>query len=147
MSVSRSSFYNSFGGDTKNKFNFNSHRKSSSIAESNFFKWTSGNMYRTSYHDMAKKVSIILSFNITRVNLLSARTWWFQSTKVTFQTWRLTLTSQRDKLSRAEMFWPTRTWMTMPQPWLQLDSTRFTSQRWMLLWTLLQEGMELKLSL
>ena len=59
MSVERSSFYNSFGGKTQNKFTFNSHRKSNSIAETNFFKWTNNNMYRTSYNDMKNKVSIL----------------------------------------------------------------------------------------
>ena len=59
MSVERSSFYNSFGGKTQNKFVFNSHRRKSSIAEPSFFKWTNNNMYRTSYNDMSKKVSIL----------------------------------------------------------------------------------------
>jgi hypothetical protein len=55
MSVERSSFYNSFGGKTTNKFE-TGQRKSSQIAEHNFFKWTNNNMYRTSYNDMSKKV-------------------------------------------------------------------------------------------
>ena len=57
MSVERSSFYNSFGGKTRDKFTFGSHKKSSSICEPTFFKWTNNNMYRTSYNDMSKKVS------------------------------------------------------------------------------------------
>lgn len=47
--------YNSFRGTTKDKFKFNTHRKTGSITEGNFFKWTSGHMYRTSYNDMSKK--------------------------------------------------------------------------------------------
>ena len=58
MSVERSSFYNSFGGKTRDKFTFGSHKKSSSICEPTFFKWTNNNMYRTSYNDMSKTVSI-----------------------------------------------------------------------------------------
>ena len=58
MSVSRSQFYNSFTGKDKTKFSFGSHRKTqTTINEADFFKWTNGNMYRTSYNDMAKKVS------------------------------------------------------------------------------------------
>ena len=53
----RSTFYNSFVGTTKNKFDNSRHRKHSSIAETSFFSWTQGNMYRTSYNDMANKVS------------------------------------------------------------------------------------------
>jgi len=53
----RSSFYNSFRGQSKDKFTFTEHRKTSSIGDNGFFKWTSNNMYRTSYNDMAKKVS------------------------------------------------------------------------------------------
>jgi hypothetical protein len=52
--------YNSFRGTSKDKFAFTQHRKSGSIGESNLFKWTSGNMYRTSYNDMKNTVS----FNI-----------------------------------------------------------------------------------
>jgi hypothetical protein len=62
MSTSRSTFYNSFLGETKNKFN-NSNRRSDSIAEPTFFAWTSKNMYRTSYNDMSKRVSITKIFN------------------------------------------------------------------------------------
>jgi hypothetical protein len=58
MSTSRSTFYNSFLGETKNKFSHDNHRKDS-IAEPTFFAWTSKNMYRTSYNDMSKRVSII----------------------------------------------------------------------------------------
>ena len=53
----KSQFYNSFLGETKNKFDQARHRKTSSITEQSFFQWTSGHMYRTSYHDMSKKVS------------------------------------------------------------------------------------------
>ena len=61
MSTSRSTSYNSFLGETKNKFN-NSNRRSDSIAEPTFFAWTSKNMYRTSYNDMSKRVSITKIF-------------------------------------------------------------------------------------
>lgn len=57
MSVDKSQLYNSFRGTSKDKFSFTQHRKSSSIGESGFFKWTSGHMYRTSYNDMSKRVS------------------------------------------------------------------------------------------
>ena len=76
MSVNRSSFYNSFRGEVKNKFDFSSHRKSSTITENEFFKWTSGNMYRTSYNDMANKVSppmpltIIKGKSVERKNMV-----------------------------------------------------------------------------
>ena len=53
----KSQFYNSFLGETKNKFDQTRHRKTNSITEASFFQWTSGHMYRTSYHDMSKKVS------------------------------------------------------------------------------------------
>lgn len=56
MSADRSQFYNSFLGQTKTKFSFENHLKAADIAENNLFKWASNNMYRTSYHDMAKKV-------------------------------------------------------------------------------------------
>ena len=58
MSTNRSTFYNSFLGETKNKFN-NSNCRTESIVEPTFFEWTSKNMYRTSYNDMSKRVSII----------------------------------------------------------------------------------------
>lgn len=54
MSAERSSFYNSYLGVSKNKFSY-TNEKSKPIGEQDFFKWTSNNMYRTSYHDMAKK--------------------------------------------------------------------------------------------
>lgn len=57
MSCDKSQMYNSFRGTSKDKFSFNQHRKSGSITENNFFKWTSGHMYRTSYNDMSNKVS------------------------------------------------------------------------------------------
>jgi len=56
MSTERSTFYNSLLGQSKNKFSFANHRESKSIGEQDLFKWTSNNMYRTSYHDMSKKV-------------------------------------------------------------------------------------------
>jgi hypothetical protein len=52
MSTSRASFYNSFLGETKNKFDNSKHRKTNSITDQAFFQWTSNNMYRTSYNDM-----------------------------------------------------------------------------------------------
>ena len=55
-SQTRSDFYNSYLGETKNKFDHTRHRKAGSIAEKSFFEWTSGNMYRTHYHDMSKRV-------------------------------------------------------------------------------------------
>ena len=55
MSVDRSAFYNSFVGTNKNKFNA-AGPKADDVKEQALFKWTSNNMYRTSYHDMAKKV-------------------------------------------------------------------------------------------
>ena len=55
-SQTRSEFYNSYLGETKNKFDHTRHRKAGSIAEKSFFEWTSGNMYRTHYHDMSKRV-------------------------------------------------------------------------------------------
>ena len=58
MSTERSAFYNSYLGESKNKFNFSNHRKNKSIGENELFSWTSGNMYRTSYNDMSKKVGI-----------------------------------------------------------------------------------------
>lgn len=58
MSTNRSTFYNSYLGETKNKFN-NENRRADSIAEPTFFAWTSKNMYRTSYNDMHNRVSII----------------------------------------------------------------------------------------
>ena len=36
-SQTRSDFYNSFMGETKNKFDHSKHRKTSSIAETSFF--------------------------------------------------------------------------------------------------------------
>jgi hypothetical protein len=45
-------------GEPKNKFN-NSNRRTEPIFEPTFFAWTSNNMYRTSYDDMSKRVSII----------------------------------------------------------------------------------------
>ena len=61
MSVQRSSFYNSYRGESKDKFDFSKSRKANQIGDQGFFKWTSNNMYRTSYHDMAKKVSYLNS--------------------------------------------------------------------------------------
>jgi len=57
MSTDRSTFYNSLLGQSKNKFSFSNHRESKTLGESDLFKWTTNNMYRTSYHDMSKKVS------------------------------------------------------------------------------------------
>ncbi len=75
MSNDKSQMYNSFRGATKDKFSFATHRKSGSIAEDNFFKWTSGNMYRTSYNDMSNKVSYILLLTMCRANPLKEKTW------------------------------------------------------------------------
>ena len=55
-SQTRSEFYNSYLGETKNKFDHTRHRKNNSIAEQSFFQWTSSNMYRTSYNDMTNRV-------------------------------------------------------------------------------------------
>ena len=60
-------------GNTKNKFSFTNHRNSNTITEDTFFKWTSGNMCRTSYHDMSKKVSkynekLITSYDVGRIS-------------------------------------------------------------------------------
>jgi len=44
--------------DFKNKFNIENPKKTSDIFENNFFRWTSGNFYRTSYNDMGSKVLI-----------------------------------------------------------------------------------------
>jgi hypothetical protein len=63
MSAERSSFYNSYLGVSKNKFSY-TNEKSKPIGEQDFFKWTSNNMYRTSYHDMAKKVNILENTNL-----------------------------------------------------------------------------------
>ena len=57
MSTRRSSFYNSYLGETKTKFAFSNYKAPETIKEPEFFKWTSGNMYRTSYNDMANRVS------------------------------------------------------------------------------------------
>ena len=38
--------------DYKNKFNIENPKKTHNIIETNFFNWTSGNFYRTSYNDM-----------------------------------------------------------------------------------------------
>lgn len=87
MSVSPLSVrYNSFGGETKSKFNFGSHRKSSTITEDQLFKWTSGNMYRTSYNEMANTVSKTIMINdFYRAHPLKEKTWQFQSTRDMFQ--------------------------------------------------------------
>merc|ERR1711934_664742 len=58
-SQTRSDFYNSYLGNTKDKFDHTRHRKAGSIAEQSFFQWTSGNMYRTSYNDMAKRFNSV----------------------------------------------------------------------------------------
>lgn len=76
MSTQRSSFYNSYLGETKTKFQFSNFRGSKNINEPEFFKWTSNNMYRTSYNDMAKKVSYHFSnvINLHRANPLKEKT-------------------------------------------------------------------------
>jgi len=43
--------------DFKNKFQIENPKKSQDIFENNFFRWTSGNFYRTSYNDMGSKVN------------------------------------------------------------------------------------------
>ena len=40
----------------KNKFQITNPVKNTNIIENNFFGWTSGNFYRTSYNDMSNKV-------------------------------------------------------------------------------------------
>jgi hypothetical protein len=47
----------------KNKFETKTHKKSL-FTESDFFKWTSNNFYRTSYYDMKSKVR----FNLILLN-------------------------------------------------------------------------------
>ncbi len=59
MSTSRATFYNSILGEAKNKFDNSKHRKTNSITDQTFFQWTQNNMYRTSYNDMANRVSFI----------------------------------------------------------------------------------------
>ena len=59
MSQTRSQFYNSFVGETKNQFDHSRHKRTQSITENSFFNWTSGHMYRTSYNDMANRVSTL----------------------------------------------------------------------------------------
>ena len=94
MSTERSEFYNSYLGQSKNKFSFSNHKKTNSIGESELFSWTSNNMYRTSYHDMSKKVGILyincylkyILFLLFRANQLSAKIWWFQDIKVMYLT-------------------------------------------------------------
>ena len=54
------SFYNSIGGKTTNKFDHMKHRRATTISDGNFFNWTSDHMYRTSYNDMANRVSLPL---------------------------------------------------------------------------------------
>eukprot|EP00347_Sterkiella_histriomuscorum_P018138 403346645 len=39
----------------KNKYNIENPKKTSDIVENNFFGWTSGNFYRTSYNDMGSR--------------------------------------------------------------------------------------------
>jgi hypothetical protein len=101
MSTRRSSFYNSYLGETKNKFQFSNFKKNDSIAEPEFFKWTSGNMYRTSYNDMANRVSKeqsahLILFSFHRVNLLIEKTVLFLSTRDTFPTSEPILFSRKD---------------------------------------------------
>ena len=55
MSEERFKMYNSFRGQSKSKFG-SSHKRSVSIKPETFFKWTGGNMYRTSYNDMSNRV-------------------------------------------------------------------------------------------
>jgi hypothetical protein len=57
MSSDRSHIYNSFRGRSKSKFLCGKKPKNS-MADEKFFAWTQHNMYRTSYHDMSKRVSI-----------------------------------------------------------------------------------------
>lgn len=82
MSTDRSTFYNSLLGQSKNKFSFSNHRESKSISDTDFYKWTTNNMYRTSYHDMAKRVRFNIfkiyqcdRFLSYRVNLSKEKTW------------------------------------------------------------------------
>ena len=55
----RSTFFNSFMGTPKSKFDSTKHRKNSTISESQFFNWSNDHMYRTSYNDMANRVSTV----------------------------------------------------------------------------------------
>merc|ERR1711959_459831 len=53
--TTKSAFYNSFLGETKSKFDFGRHKRSTSIQETAFFNWSNSNMYRTSYNEMANR--------------------------------------------------------------------------------------------
>ena len=44
--------------ESNTKFSFNNHRASEGFGEDKFTKWTNNNFYRTSYNDMAVKVSL-----------------------------------------------------------------------------------------
>ena len=40
----------------RNKFNVDNPKRSTAFSEDQFFRWTAGNFYRTSYNDMRSKV-------------------------------------------------------------------------------------------
>ena len=43
--------------ESNTKFSFNNHKATNKFGEEEFFKWSSKNFYRTSYNDMAAKVT------------------------------------------------------------------------------------------
>ena len=145
MSVERSSFCNSYGGENKSKFTFGGHRQSSTITENQLFAWTSGNMYRTSYNEMANKVSLIYNpYVFNRANQLSERTVSFLNIRVTFQILKRTNCCLKDILNNLEMFLRNHILMRLHRPWLPQALTKFTFLRVMILSIPLQEDMEQK---
>lgn len=81
--TTRAAFYNGILGETKSKFDFRRHKRSTSIQESSFFNWSNSNMYRTSYNEMANRVSAHCLLIFHSINQLSARTMRCQATRVT----------------------------------------------------------------
>lgn len=59
MQTSKSTFYNSLLGGSKDKFDHARHKRNNSITENNFFKWSNGHAYRTSYGDMAHRFNSV----------------------------------------------------------------------------------------
>ena len=86
----------------KNKFSIENPKKNTEIFENNFFRWTSGNFYRTSYNDMGSRVSnsdkfIDIVYN--RVQLRE-RMQQFQDTKVLSQALKTAHILAKDLLSQ-----------------------------------------------
>ena len=81
--TTRAAFYNGVLGETKSKFDFRRNKRSTSIQESSFFNWSNSNMYRTSYNEMANRVSIHCLIIFHSINQLSARTTCCQAIRVT----------------------------------------------------------------